>query len=81
MLAEVVMARFYFDIADGTSRTRDDEGLELPDIAAALLEARRAAAGIAHESMLDNRPGPVTVTIRETFTRAPLQFEVRWGAA
>ena len=38
------MARFYFDIIDGTHSSFDDEGHELPDFEAAQREARKESA-------------------------------------
>lgn len=69
------MTRFYFDLWDGHELTRDEDGLELADAAAAMLEGRRALASIVkdaidqgHEDLIEIRirngePGPV-LTVR-----------------
>ena len=43
------MKRYYFDMRDGENVTRDDEGLEFPDLAAAQEEAAKALADIARD--------------------------------
>ncbi|MES2096885.1 MAG: hypothetical protein V4459_08995 [Pseudomonadota bacterium] len=42
------MPRYYFDIRDGEDM-RDDEGAELPDLAAARMEAVRYSAEVLRE--------------------------------
>ena len=44
------MARFYFDIIDGTHSSFDDEVQELPDVEAAQREARMVLADFARLS-------------------------------
>jgi hypothetical protein len=41
-----VMPLFYFNIRDGETLDRDDEGRDLPDVAAARFEARQSARDI-----------------------------------
>jgi hypothetical protein len=41
------MARYYFDIRDGEGLARDEEGLELPALEAAEIEAARSLADLA----------------------------------
>ena len=74
------MTRYYFDIYDGKDASRDNEGIEFPNFEAAMAEARRAAADIARELMLDNSPGPIEVTIRDQ-TEGPALFSVAWTTA
>lgn len=40
------MARFYFDFREGDRLTRDDEGMEFPDLDIAEWEAAKAVAAI-----------------------------------
>ena len=41
------MRRYYFDLRDGDAVSRDEEGIELPDIEAVQEEAVRALASMA----------------------------------
>ncbi|UWU75442.1 hypothetical protein N2603_36260 [Bradyrhizobium huanghuaihaiense] len=43
------MARYYFDLRDGTELFHDEEGLELPTVRAAEVEAARALGGMARD--------------------------------
>jgi hypothetical protein len=43
------MPRYYFDIRDGASLCKDDEGLELADLKAAKMETAETLAEIARE--------------------------------
>lgn len=45
------MAYFFFDIDDGEHSTRDEEGVDLPDIRSARLEALRTMPGIAKDGL------------------------------
>jgi hypothetical protein len=56
------MPRFYFDLREGESFIEDEEGLTLPDLAAAEREARRTATEIA-----DDRQdlGSLTIEVRD----------------
>ena len=74
------MTRYFFDIYDGKDASRDNEGIEFPNVEAAMAEARRAAADISRELMLDNFPGPIEVTIRD-HTEGPSLFSVTWTTA
>jgi len=49
------MPRFFLHIEDGTQRIEDEEGSELPDLAAARQEALKAARQLWAASILDNR--------------------------
>ena len=71
------MSRYYFDVFDGSSTTRDDEGIELPTLEAALHEARRAAAEMAKEAIFEGSAGPLEVAIRDRAEGQAL-FRVSW---
>lgn len=43
------MKRYYFDLRDGDALSRDEEGIELPDIKAVQEEAVRALADMARD--------------------------------
>ncbi|UWU77853.1 hypothetical protein N2603_05120 [Bradyrhizobium huanghuaihaiense] len=43
------MARYYFDLRDGTELFEDEEGVELPTLRAAEMEAARALGGMARD--------------------------------
>ncbi|MBD2748793.1 hypothetical protein IC232_19050 [Microvirga sp. BT688] len=59
------MRRFYFDVLDGDSFTRDDEGLELEDLNAAEVMAIQAASEIGHESLPKRRSPEICVRVRD----------------
>ena len=52
------MKRYYFDMRDGENVTRDDEGLEFPDLAAAQEEAAKALADIARDVVRKSARAP-----------------------
>jgi len=43
------MPRYYFDIHDGPEIASDEDGLELPNVAAACEEAARSLGGLAKD--------------------------------
>lgn len=43
------MKRYYFDLKEGDALSRDEEGLELPDIETVQVQAVRALAGLARD--------------------------------
>jgi hypothetical protein len=45
------MARFYFHFLEGASLATDDEGIELPDLSAAVREAELAARELLAEAI------------------------------
>ncbi len=59
------MPRFYFDVLDGDSFTRDDEGVLLKNLDAAEYEAAHAAAGIGHDSLPKRLSPEVCVRVRD----------------
>jgi hypothetical protein len=62
------MSRYYFDIRDGEGFVKDDEGIELPGIADAQLEAAASLAEMSKEfHMKDPDPSgyPLSVEVRD----------------
>jgi len=43
------MARYYFDLRDGTELFRDEKGVQLPTLRAGEIEAARALGGLARD--------------------------------
>ncbi len=76
------MPRFYFDIEDGPSRARDDDGTMLPDAE----EARKAAIGllpnIARDELPDGDRRNFVATVRledgRVIFRATLSLVAEW---
>jgi len=60
------MPRFYFDLReeDGTL-VEDEEGMSLPDLAAAEREATRAASEIAQHRLLDGDLHSLSIDVRD----------------
>lgn len=59
------MAHYYFDVRDGTDVAGDEIGLELPDVHAAMTEAKRAVADIAFEALrFHDDTGNLAVVVR-----------------
>lgn len=59
------MPRYFFDIRDQTGAHHDDVGLELPDMDAAILEARRALADMTRESLVLDGTTDLSIVIRD----------------
>ena len=60
------MTRYYFDIRDGKAFVKNDEGMELPDIADAQIEAAEFLADVANELSMrpDNPAGhPMSIEV------------------
>ena len=51
MRYELAMSRFYFHLREGDKLITDDEGLDLPDLAAARREAEQAARELLAEAI------------------------------
>ena len=51
------MPHYYFDVHDKDGAFEDEVGLELPDMDAAIAEARRALADMTKEMLLDGAEG------------------------
>lgn len=58
------MPRFYFDIRDGSRLCLDEEGLELPDLQAAKVEATHSLADLANDIKPDGHDADVSVHVR-----------------
>lgn len=59
------MLRFYFDVQDGDSFTRDTNGLEFNSLNAAEYEATRTAAEIGREELPKGKAREVMVEVRD----------------
>lgn len=59
------MPRYYFDVTDEAGIHTDDVGLELPDMDAAIVEARRALADMTRENLVEHNPANISITIRD----------------
>jgi hypothetical protein len=57
------VARFYFDVHDGTNLWRDDEGSEFASLDAALQAAARSAAELGMNQLAKSTPGNLVITI------------------
>jgi len=66
--------RFYFDIQDQDGMQRDEAGLELPDMEAAINEARRALGDLLREEL--RHPGGDGVSIRIRDGQSPVVISV-----
>jgi len=51
------MPHYYFDVHDKDGTFEDEVGLDLPDMDAAITEARRALADMIKEMLLDGAEG------------------------
>ena len=58
------MPLFHFDVREGIRFTADEDGLELPDIAAAEREAAETAASIGRDLLPKGVARSVTVEVR-----------------
>jgi hypothetical protein len=64
MEERIRMPHYYFDVRDGKGTTRDETGMELPSLEAAISQARRTLLEIAvDEPTTDN--SAVSIDIRE----------------
>lgn len=72
------MARYYFDVIEGTSSNVDDEGQELPGVEEAEREARMVLADFARGSM--TRDLAVSVRVEEKYLlTVSFTISVRYG--
>lgn len=60
------MSRYYFDLDNGDGRTRDEEGVELPDNAGAIKEASRIVTDLARDELVECGNGRIWLTIRKS---------------
>ena len=58
------MPRFYFDSRDGERLVRDEDGLDLPDLAAAREEASRALGEIIKDILPDGDERVIAIAAR-----------------
>ena len=80
------MLRFYFHVYNGAGVTRDEEGLELPDLAAARKEALNGICSILSEEVrygsLDLR-GKIEIATADGELLSTVGFEeaieIRWA--
>jgi hypothetical protein len=76
------MPRFYFDVSDGASLTRDEVGLELRDVDQVRTEAVRALPDLARENLPDGDELVFAVHVRDengqAIFRATLSFRAAW---
>lgn len=59
------MARYFFDVVDGTHIDRDDQGLQLADLAGARVAAMDAIGDITREILPDGSRCHVVVKVRD----------------
>ena len=74
------MARYYFDLREGTELFQDEEGVELPTLRAAEMEAARALGGLVrdHEPAGDAKDMAIEVRNDEgPLFQAALVFAVK----
>ena len=70
------MPRFYFDVREGTSFTRDDEGLEFDSLDAAERMAAEAAAEIGRDRLPKGDARDITVEVRNEHSQRVLTVTV-----
>ena len=69
------MPRYFFDIKDDKESFVDSTGIELPDMDAAILEARRALAEMVGEALRERGSDDIAVRIRDG-AEGPIVLEV-----
>jgi hypothetical protein len=77
-----MMARFFFDVADGKGFVRDDVGLEMQGDDLVRTEAIDALADVAREELPDGDEAVYAVEVRDVSGRvvfkATLNFKAEW---
>ena len=68
----MLMPRYYFDIKDDDDVTIDDRGVDLPDLDAAIAEARQALADMVGEALQQKDHDEMAVRIRDAIDGAVL---------
>jgi hypothetical protein len=76
LLTEKPVPRFYFDVWEGGSFTRDDAGLDFGSLDAAEHEAARAAAEIGRDRLPKGNARDVRVEIRDEQRRQVVTVRV-----
>lgn len=78
------MARYYFDIINGSGLMRDDEGKDLPHSDAVREEVARIAFGFGQDEAPTQAAVAVTVNVRDDVGKkvylANLNFTSNWTA-
>jgi hypothetical protein len=69
------MPRYFFDVHDKEGTFRDDVGIDLPDMDAAIAEARRALADMTKELMADPTAKDMHIVIHD-HSDGPVQLTV-----
>lgn len=59
------MPRYYFDVFSDNTLTRDEIGLDLPDMNAAVAEARLALADMSREAIASAKLDELRILIRD----------------
>jgi hypothetical protein len=59
------LPRYFFDVTDSSGAHTDEVGLDLPDMDAAIMEARRALADMTRESLAERNPANLRIHIRD----------------
>ena len=59
------MPHYYFDVHDKDGTFHDEVGLELPDMDAAIIEARRALADMTKEMLIDAAVDGIQIIIHD----------------
>ncbi|TPJ71847.1 hypothetical protein [Mesorhizobium sp. B2-7-1] len=72
--------RFYFDTYEGGTLVRDEEGLDVVDLAAAKLQAAKAVVDVAKDLVPKVQIGTVAIHVRDTEGRVVCTAEVNFEA-
>ncbi|WP_165445855.1 DUF6894 family protein [Bradyrhizobium uaiense] len=59
------MTRYYFDLRDGDDLAIDEEGLEMPNLAAVREEAARTLADMVRDSITGQNLDQIAVEVRD----------------
>ena len=71
------MTRYYLDLRDGDGLAIDEEGLEMPDLAAAREEAAHALADMVHDSITGQNLDQIAIEVRDDNWRV-LDVAIAW---
>lgn len=69
------MSRYYFDVDDGDDVFIDNAGLDLPDMDAAIREARRALVDMIRDTVRETDAEKVSIRIRDG-AKGPIMLQV-----
>jgi hypothetical protein len=73
------MPRFYFDVRDGESFTRDDEGLEFAGTHEARVEASRALSEMIRDAMPDGSYKAMAIEVRSEDRKPLLKVQITFA--